>query len=142
MHLLVRWRKLLWKVLKVAFAISFPTLMVTVTSSELTANSSLDANAALTNNSADMMDRRVVVSPTTNAKTTKSLQGLLNPATEISAQFRSGQMKSGLGLVVGLRIRLLSIMCPVLMTAPHLLLLMVLIKLVHAITVQCFEWYL
>lgn len=57
----------------------------------------LDANAALTNNSADMMDRRAVVSPTTNAKTTKSLQGLLNPTPEISAQFRSGQMKSGLG---------------------------------------------
>lgn len=57
----------------------------------------LDANAALTKNSADMMDRRSVVSPTTNANTTKSLQGLLNPTPEISQQFRSGQMKSGLG---------------------------------------------
>lgn len=57
----------------------------------------LDANAVLTNQSADLMDRRVVVDPVTDAKTTKSLQGLLNPTPEISEQFRSGMMKSGLG---------------------------------------------
>lgn len=55
------------------------------------------ANAILDNNSADPMTRRVVNDPVTDARTTKSLQGLLNPATEISAQFRSGSMKSGLG---------------------------------------------
>lgn len=55
------------------------------------------ANAALDDNSADPMTRRVVNDPTTDARTTVSLQGLLNPATEISAQFKSGMMKSGLG---------------------------------------------
>lgn len=55
------------------------------------------ANAVLDDNSADQMERMVVNDPTTDALTTVSLQGLLNPATEISDQFRSGQMKSGLG---------------------------------------------
>lgn len=57
----------------------------------------LQANAVLDDNSADGMTRRVVNDPTTDARTTVSLQGLLNPATEISAQFRTGMMKSGLG---------------------------------------------
>lgn len=57
----------------------------------------LDANAILDDNSADDMDRRVVNSPKTDARTTTALQGLLNPTPEISAQFRSGKMKSGLG---------------------------------------------
>lgn len=57
----------------------------------------LVANAILDNNSADGMTRRVVNDPITDARMTRSLQGLLNPATEISAQFRTGQMKSGLG---------------------------------------------
>ena len=43
------------------------------------------------------MSRRVVNDPVTDARTTVSLQGLLNPATEISAQFRTGMMKSVLG---------------------------------------------
>lgn len=55
------------------------------------------ANAIIDDNSGDPMTRRVVNDPTTDARTTKSLQGLLNPATEISAQFRTGMMKSGLG---------------------------------------------
>lgn len=55
------------------------------------------ANAKLDDNSADQMTRRVVNDPTTDARTTVSLQGLLNPATEISAQYRTGMMKSGLG---------------------------------------------
>ena len=55
------------------------------------------ANSAIDNNSGDMMNRRVVNSPDTDARTTVSLQGLLNPTPEISAQFRSGMMKSGLG---------------------------------------------
>lgn len=57
----------------------------------------LDANAILDDQGADDMDRRVVNSPKTDARTTSSLQGLLNPTPEISAQFRSGKMKSGLG---------------------------------------------
>ena len=55
------------------------------------------ANAVLDDNSADQMTRNVVNDPTTDALTTVSLAGLLNPAPEISAQFRSGMMKSGLG---------------------------------------------
>lgn len=54
-------------------------------------------NAVLDDNSADQMTRRVVNDPTTDARTTVSLQGLLNPTPEISAQFRTGMMKSGLG---------------------------------------------
>jgi hypothetical protein len=57
----------------------------------------LIANAILDDQSSDPQTRRVVNDPTTDAQTTKSLQGLLNPATEISAQFRTGMMKSGLG---------------------------------------------
>lgn len=57
----------------------------------------LDANAVLDDNSANQMDRRIVNSPKTDARTTTALQGLLNPVPEISAQFRSGMMKSGLG---------------------------------------------
>lgn len=57
----------------------------------------LQANAILDDNSADQMTRRVVNDPTTDARTTVSLQGLLNPTPEISAQFRTGMMKSGLG---------------------------------------------
>ncbi len=55
------------------------------------------ANAILDDNSADMNSRNVVNDPTTDALTTVSLQGLLNPATELSAQYRTGMMKSGLG---------------------------------------------
>jgi hypothetical protein len=55
------------------------------------------ANAILDNNSADQMTRRCVNDPVTDARTTVSLQGLLNPSPEISQQFRSGMMKSGLG---------------------------------------------
>jgi hypothetical protein len=43
------------------------------------------------------MDRRCVNDPTTDARTVSSLSGLLNPVSEVSAQFRSGMMKSGLG---------------------------------------------
>lgn len=57
----------------------------------------LQANAIIDDNSGDAMTRRMVNDPTTDARTTVSLQGLLNPATEISQQFRTGMMKSGLG---------------------------------------------
>src|ERR1700677_4332333 len=62
-----------------------------------TSNEFLLANAALDDNSADPETRRMVNDPTTDARTTVSLQGLLNPTPEISQQFRSGKMKSGLG---------------------------------------------
>ena len=62
-----------------------------------TSDQFLGANAILDDQGADDMDRRVVNDPTTDARTTTSLQGLLNPTPEISAQFRSGKMKSGLG---------------------------------------------
>ena len=55
------------------------------------------ANAVMDDNSGDMMTRRIVNDPTTDARTTVSLQGLLNPSQEISAQYRTGMMKSGLG---------------------------------------------
>lgn len=57
----------------------------------------LTANAILDNQSADQMSRNIVNDPITDARTTTSLQGLLNPSQEISAQFRTGMMKSGLG---------------------------------------------
>ena len=62
-----------------------------------TAQQFLRAGAALDNNSADPMTRRVVDSPDTDAEMSNSLQGLLNPATKISAQYEAGAMKSGLG---------------------------------------------
>lgn len=55
------------------------------------------ANAVLDDQGASMLDRRCVNDPTTDARTVSSLAGLLNPVSEISAQFRSGMMKSGLG---------------------------------------------
>lgn len=55
------------------------------------------ANAVLDDNGATMLDRRCVQDPTSDARTVSSLAGLLNPTPEISAQFRSGMMKSGLG---------------------------------------------
>ena len=57
----------------------------------------LQANAVLDDNGAVDSDRRIVNSPTTDARATTALQGLLNPTPEISQQFRSGKMKSGLG---------------------------------------------
>jgi len=57
----------------------------------------LTANAIIDLLEGDPMTRRVVNDPITDARTTVSLQGLLNPATEISAQYRTGMMKSGLG---------------------------------------------
>jgi hypothetical protein len=62
-----------------------------------TAQQFLRAGAVLDNNSADTMTRRVVDSPDTDAEMSNSLQGLLNPATKISAQYEAGAMKSGLG---------------------------------------------
>lgn len=55
------------------------------------------ANAVLDDQGATMIDRRCVQDPTSDARSVSSLAGLLNPVTEVSAQFRSGMMKSGLG---------------------------------------------
>lgn len=55
------------------------------------------ANAILDDQGASMLDRRCVNDPTTDARTVSSLAGLLNPSQEVSAQFRSGMMRSGLG---------------------------------------------
>jgi hypothetical protein len=57
----------------------------------------LAGNATLTTNSADLMTRRIVLDPFANARAVSALAGLLNPTPEISAQFRTGSMKSGLG---------------------------------------------
>lgn len=57
----------------------------------------LRANAILDDSGADQMTRRMVNDPTTDADMVNTLQGLLNPTPEVSAQFRTGMMKSGLG---------------------------------------------
>ena len=57
----------------------------------------LQANATLTNNSASMDNRKIVLDPVSNARAVSGLTGLLNPSQEVSEQYRSGQMKSGLG---------------------------------------------
>lgn len=55
------------------------------------------ANAILDNHSAPTMNRRIVVSPGTDARVVGALGGLFNPSQEISEQYRSGGMKNGLG---------------------------------------------
>lgn len=62
-----------------------------------TQSSYLRANASLSDNSAPGGNRKIVLDPTSNANAVSGLTGLLNPATEISEQYRSGQMKNGLG---------------------------------------------
>ena len=57
----------------------------------------LTANANLSDNSAPVGNRKIVLDPTSNARAVSGLTGLLNPATDISEQYRSGQMKNGLG---------------------------------------------
>ncbi len=63
----------------------------------------LQANAVLDDNSADMDYRKVVNDPTTDARTVSSLTGLLNPTPNISEQYRTGKMKSGLGYDMWMR---------------------------------------
>jgi hypothetical protein len=57
----------------------------------------LQGNAVLSIVPTPGESRRIVLDPISNARSVNVLAGLLNPATEISAQFRSGQMKNGLG---------------------------------------------
>lgn len=57
----------------------------------------LQANAVLTNNSASGNNRKIVLDANSNARAVSAFTGQLNPSQEISEQWRSGQMKSGLG---------------------------------------------
>lgn len=57
----------------------------------------LDAGAVLSNNSARLDRRDVVLDPRTEARLVNSLSGLFNPTPHISAQYESGQMKNALG---------------------------------------------
>lgn len=55
------------------------------------------AGAALDDNSAPELRRKAINDPTSDANIAGSLVGLLNPATEISGQYRSGSMRNALG---------------------------------------------
>jgi hypothetical protein len=57
----------------------------------------LSAGALLDNNSAPTLRRKVVNDPFTDAQIAGLLQGLLNPVTEISQQYRTGSMKNAIG---------------------------------------------
>lgn len=58
----------------------------------------LSANALLTTRSAPNMNRMAVLQPFSMAKTVTSLTGLLNPAPEISEQYRDAVIRKGLNL--------------------------------------------
>jgi hypothetical protein len=60
-------------------------------------NTILTANAILDTQSAPMMNHRLVVNPFTDARVAGALSGLFNPSTEISEQYRSGNVKNALG---------------------------------------------
>lgn len=62
-----------------------------------TASTLLDAGALLDMNSARANKRNLTLDPRSQARVVGSLTGLLNPSTAISEQYRSGQIKSGLG---------------------------------------------
>lgn len=57
-----------------------------------TAQTFLNAGALLTKRSAQLMDRDVVVSPDSMAQAIGTMQGLFNPASEISEQYRKAQI--------------------------------------------------
>lgn len=57
----------------------------------------LAAGALLDDNSAPTLRRKAINDPTSDARVAGLLSGLLNPATEISGQYRSGSMKNALG---------------------------------------------
>lgn len=57
----------------------------------------LTAGAILDQQSAPTMNRRLVVDPFTDARVVSALAGLFNPATDISDQYKSGEMKNALG---------------------------------------------
>ena len=62
-----------------------------------TAATWLSAGAILTQNSAPVGNRKLVLDPITMAKTVASLSGLLNPSNKIGPQYDSGQVKEALG---------------------------------------------
>jgi hypothetical protein len=57
----------------------------------------LDSRAALADNSAPQLDRKIVLDPHTMARMVGSLSGLLNPATDISKQYRDGSVYNAAG---------------------------------------------
>lgn len=54
------------------------------------------AGAALDDNSSQVSGRKAILTPTTMARTVSSFSGLLNPATEISRQYRNARMYDAL----------------------------------------------
>lgn len=61
-----------------------------------TAETWLTAGANLDANSAQVSDRKAILSPFTMARTVSSLTGLFNPATEVSKQYRNAKMYNAL----------------------------------------------
>lgn len=57
----------------------------------------LAAKGVLESNSAPMGNRKIVNDPITDARVVGTLTGLLNPATDISRQYKSGEMKNAVG---------------------------------------------
>jgi hypothetical protein len=55
-----------------------------------TAATWLTAGAILTQNSAPLQNRNIIIDPLTMARTVSSLTGLFNPQTEISGQYKTG----------------------------------------------------
>ncbi len=62
-----------------------------------TMNTYLKGNAVLDTVPTPGDNRRIVLDPTSMANSVNVLAGLLNPTTEISRQYRSGEMYNGLG---------------------------------------------
>jgi hypothetical protein len=58
----------------------------------------LNANAALTNQTAPLRDRVMVVNPIQEAGYIGAFTNLFNPADEVTAQWKGAQMKQGLGV--------------------------------------------
>jgi len=57
----------------------------------------LDSRAVLADNSAPLLDRKIVLDPHSMARLTGALSGLLNPATDISKQYRDGSVYNAAG---------------------------------------------
>ena len=57
----------------------------------------LDSRASLADNSAPLLDRKIMLDPHSMARLTGSLSGLLNPATDISKQYRDGSVYNAAG---------------------------------------------
>jgi len=57
----------------------------------------LNAKALLELRSAPSADRKFILDPVSMARTVQNLSGLLNPATEISEQYRKGEVYSAVG---------------------------------------------